>query len=83
MNYIFGDNNILSYMFYNCYNLENFTYDLDYSISHTFKNLTGMFYNCLSLQSFQFKNLYMDFYHYSSSTSYDPKKSHDVTYTTY
>ena len=61
MNNAFGKDNNMSYMFYNCYNLEIFTYAIDYSISHTIIDMKNMFYNCLSLQSFEFKDLYMDY----------------------
>ena len=81
MNYMFGKDNIMSYMFFNCYNLEIFTYKIDYSISHTIIDMRNMFYNCLSLKSFQFKDLYMDYSIYYETTSYDKDKSQDVTST--
>ena len=63
MNYMFGQNNDMSYMFYNCYNLEKFTYDINYDQAHGIINMRSMFYNCTSLISFDFNNLYMDYYY--------------------
>ena len=79
MNNTFGKDNNMSYMFYNCYNLEIFTYEIDYSISHTIIDMKNMFYNCLSLQSFKFKDLYMDYSKFYQTSSYDRQKSQDVT----
>ena len=83
MNYMFANNIIMSYMFYNCSNLESFTYNTDYDISHTMKDMSYMFYNCLSLKSFQFKNLYMDYYYYYESSYYDKEKSQTVYTSSY
>ena len=58
MNYMFGKNNNMSYMFYNCYNLENFTYVINYDSSYAIIDMASMFYNCISLLSFHF-NIYI------------------------
>ena len=58
MNYMFGQNNNMSYMFYNCYNLENFTYVINYDSSYAIIDMASMFYNCISLLSFHF-NIYI------------------------
>ena len=79
MNYMFNNHIIMSYMFYNCYNLESFTYKTYYDISHSMEDMKYMFYNCISLKSFQFKDLYMTYYHHSESTHYSKEKSEDVT----
>ena len=61
MNKITGKGCYMSYMFYNCNNLENFSYVAnDYNYSYIIIDTIGMFYNCSSLRSFDFTNLYMD-----------------------
>ena len=57
----------LSYMFYNCNNLENFSY-VPYDYYDIVKDTISMFYNCSSLKTFSFNNLYMycDGYDYNN-----------------
>ena len=73
MNYMFGQNNSFDYMFHNCYNLENFAYNINYDKSHSIKNLTGMFYNCTSLLTFNFNKLYIDYFTVLTISSFDPQ----------
>ena len=62
MNKITGFMSNMSYMFYNCNNLQDFTYiSHNYNCSYYIKDTIGMFYNCSSLKTFSFANLYMDF----------------------
>ena len=62
MNKISGFMCNMSYMFYNCNNLQDFTYiPNDYNCSYYIKDTVGMFYNCFSLKTFSFTNLYMDY----------------------
>ena len=62
MNKITGFMSNMSYMFYNCNNLQDFTYiSHNYNCSYYIKDTIGMFYNCSSLKTFSFTNLYMDF----------------------
>ena len=65
---ILGLNGNMSYMFYNCHNLELFTYCINYNKAYGIKDMRSMFYNCYSLKSFDFKNLYLDFYKENTST---------------
>ena len=61
MNKITGKGCNLSYVFYNCNNLENFSYVANgYNYSYIIIDTIGMFYNCSSLRSFDFTNLYME-----------------------
>ena len=63
MNEITGIGSNLSYMFYNCNNLENFSYiPIDYNYSYYISDTIGMFYNCSSLRTFDFNNLYMGYF---------------------
>ena len=64
MDYIYGENSILTYMFLNCINLQKFDYNTIYSISYCISNIKGMFKNCKSLTSFGFKNLYLNYRYY-------------------
>ena len=64
---ISGLNGNMSYMFYNCNNLEQFTYGINYDISYGIQDMRSMFYNCYSLKSFDFTNLYLDFYKENTS----------------
>ena len=74
-----------SYMFYNCQNLENFTYGLDRHISRSIHNMKYMFYNCSSLKSFDFKKFYINYYrtyityYYINTTRYS-KTNYDYYY---
>ena len=68
MYYMFGSVSNFSYAFNNCYNLENFTYDINYDSSHYIRDTRGMFYNCHSLKAFSFNNLYI--YISSSDSNY-------------
>ena len=61
MYYIFGNGCDMSYMFYNCKNLENFNYRIYNNISYVIRDMKSMFYNCISLKSFSFSNFYMSF----------------------
>ena len=71
MNYITGYRCNMSYMFYNCLNLVNFTYNpYNYNSSYLIFDTIGMFYNCISLSSFSFDKFYMDHYPYSYSYNY-------------
>ena len=71
MNYITGYNCDMSYMFYNCFNLVNFTYNSYYNYSYLVGDTKGMFYNCISLSSFSFDTFYMNrFYYNYNSYSY-------------
>ena len=66
MNYITGYRCNMSYMFYNCLNLVNFTYNpYNYNSSYLIFDTIGMFYNCISLSSFSFDKFYMDYDPYS------------------
>ena len=66
MNYITGYKCNMSYMFYNCFNLVNFTYNpYNYNYSYLIGDTIGMFYNCISLSSFSFDKFYMNYYSYS------------------
>ena len=66
MNYITGYRCNMSYMFYNCLNLVNFTYNpYNYNYSYLIGDTIGMFYNCISLSSFSFDKFYMNYYSYS------------------
>ena len=63
MYYITQINSNMSYMFYNCYNLNDFIFehpDSDYSVSDTI----SMFYNCSNLKYFSFNKLYLNEYRY-------------------
>ena len=83
MNYMFGTNNTFSYMFNNCTNLKNFTYLIEYSQSHSIKDMRCMFYNCISLESFNFDNLYMNYIQYIDyyySYYYERYIDYTVTY---
>ena len=60
MNYISGNGCNLSYMFYNCNNLENFSYVSHYNSSYIVKDTISMFYNCSSLKKFSFNAFYMN-----------------------
>ena len=59
---IFGKNGNLSYMFYNCKNLEEFSYSLNYDKSYSIQDMRSMFYNCSSLLSFNFSYFYLGKY---------------------
>ena len=70
MNYISRNGCYLSYMLYNCNNLQNFSYISYYNSSYIVRDTISMFYNCSSLKTFSFNNLYMacsDNYFYSCS----------------
>ena len=67
MYYMFGQNNDMSYMFYNCYNLQKYTYDIYYNEAYKIIDMRRMFYNCTSLLYFNFNNLYIDSYYYYNS----------------
>ena len=49
----------VSYMFYNCINLDNIT--IESKFSHSLKDASYSFYNCTSLKLFNFKNLTIDY----------------------
>ena len=57
-NMLNSNNNNLSYMFYNCLNLKNFTYIGPKTIYCNIKDTSKMFYNCFSLISASFYNYY-------------------------
>ena len=59
MNNISGNGCNMSYMFYNCNNLQDFEYISNYDHSHVVKDTIGMFYNCILLKTFSFDNFYM------------------------
>ena len=61
---IFGLNGNMSYMFYNCTNLEQFTYGISYKRAYAIQDMRSMFYNCYSLKNFNFKNIYINYYDY-------------------
>ena len=83
INNMFGKDSILSYMFYNCINLNKFTYDTYSDIDHSIIKMDGMFYNCISLTSFDFNNLYFDYYYYREiKTSYTGTDS-EIHYSTH
>ena len=65
MNYISGYGCYLSYMFYNCNNLQNFSYTSYYNSSYVVRDTNSMFYNCSSLKTFSFNNFYMSCNSYS------------------
>ena len=52
----------MSYMFQNCYKLNNFIYDTSYNIGYGILDTISMFHNCSSLTTFSFYNLYLDEY---------------------
>ena len=54
MNYELQNNSDMSYMFYNCYNLQNFAYYINNTDNLVKINMTNMFYNCQMLQNFNF-----------------------------
>ena len=65
MNYIFGRDSSMYYIFYNCINLKKFTYTTSRYDSYSIISMYGMFINCISLTSFKFENLYSnDYDHY-------------------
>ena len=85
---ISGINGNMSYMFYNCNNLEQFTYGIHYDISYGIQDMRSMFYNCYSLKSFDFTNLYLDFYKENTSditttTTNNKGKTSKITETIY
>ena len=45
---IFGENGNMSYMFYNCKNLEQFNYSLNYNKLYGIQDMSSMFYNCFT-----------------------------------
>ena len=65
MNYISRNGCYLSYMLYNCNNLQNFSYISYYNSSYIVRDTNSMFYNCSSLKTFSFNNFYMTCNSYS------------------
>ena len=60
MNKISGKGANLSYMFYNCHNLQNFSYvNHGYNYSYVVYDTISMFHNCTSLTKFSFDNFFM------------------------
>ena len=59
---IFGIDGNMSYMFYNCNNLEQFSYTFNNDKNYIIKDMRSMFYNCYLLKSFDFSKMYLDFY---------------------
>ena len=59
---IFGIDGNMSYMFYNCNNLEQFTYTFYNNKNYIIKDMRSMFYNCYFLKSFDFSKIYLDFH---------------------
>ena len=57
---IFGENGNMSYMFYNCKNLVQFNYSLNYNKSYGIRDMSSIFYNCYSLRFFNFAKFYLD-----------------------
>ena len=60
MNDISEQNCNMSYMFYNCTNLNEVKYISNYGSSHLITDTIGMFYNCISLTTFSFDNFFME-----------------------
>ena len=57
MNFELQNNCNMSYMFYNCYNLKDFIYDISNGKTLTSIDMSKMFYNCPLLKTFQFNKL--------------------------
>ena len=70
MNYIFGKDCNLSYTFFNCQNLMDFTYDNDPNSPYVIYDTISMFYNCTSLTYFSFSDFYIGSINSSSSNYY-------------
>ena len=82
MNYLFGNNCNMSYMFYNCNNLKNFTYSSYNNISYLIKDMRFMFYNCKSLENINFHDLYINYYDFViNSYNYILNILNNITYT--
>ena len=70
ISHMFGKYTNTSFMFYNCYNLQNVSYDTKRN-DNFMRDMRGMFYNCLSLKSFYFHDLYIDQYYSNGYYYYD------------
>ena len=82
---IFASNKNMSYMFYNCINLNTFTNYKTHNIDNPIRDMRSMFYNCYSLQSFSFTKFYLDCsknntYIYYNNTSQENKTIYDYSY---
>ena len=69
----------ISYMFYNCKNLETFTYEKSYDKKYPILDMRGMFYNCYSLKSLNLSNFYLNLFINRTYTYYDNTTGQDET----